>query len=363
MKRSIILSGSLLATLASATAAIPAHAVSSTTTSRMEITGTDDDAEAIRAAIEERENEDSYSQMWSRAQQKKLSESLSEALNPASQPAFVSAQERAQKCFPWMWEGGQRDRLALSIAAQLCLKSNLDKDLQLSQMGSSIESLADSQLYIFNTQFELMRARGEGQMPMQGTPSASGNVSVLGKQVWADTARAPQIRWEKSFQLLNFDQSQQLPFAIGPVPASATVGARGTAGAKFVAILNVGNGNVSAIPTADIDGYAFGGVDIKVVKGGVDAQIGIVQDTIEIKGGIGLVIDPTTLPPRLVYSASASGYNTFAGLNGDVAIVAKTTFQIPGFGNSFRYPLFTYPGFKAQGFMFSERIEPTPVKF
>ncbi len=328
-----------------------------------EISGTPEEAEKIRSAVETRDNDLNASNMWARVQQSTLKKSFSRSEAPALQHDFVSATERAEKCFPWAWEGGQRDRVAIATAAQVCLKSTLKPFTDLSQMGASVDAMNDNLLFLFNTQFELLRARAEAKMPMQGAPNVTANVSILGQQVWSESAQAPSLNWNQDFKILNFDKSRSIPFLIGPVPGSATLGARGTVNATFRAELNAGNGNLYVVPSTDLDGYAFGGVNMKVVKGGVEADLALLQSTFNLKAGVALAIDPTVFPPQLMYSAVASGHNSFSALDGKVDLVARTAFQIPTLGNEFRYSLVSYPGFEGSGFIFSETIEPTPVKF
>jgi hypothetical protein len=327
-----------------------------------EISGSPEEAEAIKSSVSQRHSDQNFVNMWQRGQQNSLKKSLLESPKTLSSP-FLNASEFKEKCFPWMWEGGQRQRLAVATAAQLCLRAELDANTGAQQAASSIDALGDAELYAFNQQFQLARVRAEGRMPLQGAATAEADVSVLNKQVWSDSVTAPEVQWSKSFRLLNLDKTKTTSFLIGPVPASVTVGARGTIDAKFSARITIGNTEAAAIPTVKVDGYAFGGIDLQLVKGGVESDINLVDERMNIYGRVGLLIDPTTTPPQLLYAAEAAGNNNISALKGRVDLVAKTKFQIPGLGKQFRYPIFQNEGFSASGYMFKETIAPTPVTF
>jgi hypothetical protein len=351
MKKELLITASVLFSF---TSAAPALAM---------LSGTPQEAEDIRSALVTRNNDLEASQMWSRIQQNKLKRNFQQSEAAPLQLEHISANTRAEKCFPWAWEGGQRSRIAVATASQVCLKSKLDPSADLSQMGASIDAMNDNLLFVFDTQFEILRARAEATMPMQGSTNASGNVSILSQQVWTDFAEAPSLKWNKIFNVLNFDKSKAVPFMIGPIPASATIGARGTVSTAFEANLNVGNGNIHITPSVDLDGYAFGGVDLSLVKGKIEAALEILKNTVDLKAAMGLTVNPVAFPPQLTYAATTSGHNSFSAINGDVVLLANTSFEIPSFGNEFRFPLVSYLGFKASGFIFSEKIDPTPVQF
>jgi hypothetical protein len=337
--------------------------LSTATLGLAEITGSAQDARAMQKAIQKQEAAIASEAMWTRAQQRKLTQSLQNSeYFPFSQDA-ISLQEASEKCFPWTWEGGNRNRVAVASGAELCLKANLQAGSDLSKMNSRIEAISDTQLFLLATQFDLARAHANATMPLQGAPAVAASVSVLGKQIWTGKAEAPTLNWSKSSKLLSIEKSKSVVVMIGPVPATVTIGARGSVSASFTANLNMNNGNVRAVPVAEMDGFAFGGIDLKQAKGAIEGNLHILQSTTDLHGSIGIALNPATTPATLVYAATASGHNSTEALQGKLELTAETTFDIPGYGKSFRYPLYSHPGYRASGYMFLHRIDPTPIKF
>jgi hypothetical protein len=263
----------------------------------------------------------------------------------------------ASKCFPSRWSGGTKGGFALEVESEFCLSSTLGQQIPIQEMNTQVKGKSSANGELMGRPVSFVRVQGSAVAPVSGTPRAEAAVMVLGYEVWSDSIEAPEIRWDRNFTMLNFDESVSLPFNIGPIPATVGAGVRANLDANITAALAIANARASFAPEIKSSGYAQVAVDVRVAKGGVEAELEFLNDALRIEGAAGLGLDTTAFPPTVVYVAEAKGHNDMSALNGHINVFA----EFLNGGNRFERELFSWPGYEQSKVLFSQSIRPTPV--
>lgn len=267
---------------------------------------------------------------------------------------ILGAQET---CWPHAWSSGDGARFAVNVASELCLRGRFGKDVPVSDMRTSILAQSAGNGTILDANLNLYAARAEAIMPLSGTPTAEAEVLALGYQVWVESITAPELEFERSFTLLNFDQAISAPFRIGPVPATVAAGVRARLDANVRGVLAIANARGELVPELRSGGYAQVAVDALVAKAGVEGELEFLNDTLRLDGVVGLGVDATKFPPTVYYAGAAKGTNSLSALSGGITLYA----QMLGNGNRFQNRFFEWEGYRNDGELFSATLDPVPL--
>jgi hypothetical protein len=164
---------------------------------------------------------------------------------------------------------------------------------KLSPSDVDLHGEAHAGVYLASHQIDVLSATADAHVG--GSKSnAQLTVSVLGQSVYS-LNQPIQTSWSKSDQVSKtVDYSVPFSFNLGPIPISAKVGARGSAGVSYIFTASTVPPFASAqfIPNVGIDAYGQIGVDIKIADAGVSATLQLVHFTLTLGGQVGLLSDP-----------------------------------------------------------------------
>src|SRR5262249_14754113 len=125
----------------------------------------------------------------------------------------------------WRWVLGQPKFVAASVDGKLEAKAGAE--------GLSVLGEGNAGGYVAKRKFNALGVQASAGVPPDGDSSVSVRVSVLGQTVFNQSPRV-KAGWKLERELGQpFDQRAKIPFAIGPVPCSLTIGAKGRVGVKL----------------------------------------------------------------------------------------------------------------------------------
>jgi len=234
---------------------------------------------------------------------------------------------------------------------------------------------ANAGIYLVGQDFRLLDANAH----LSSTPN-SNNVDVT-----LNLAGDSLINFHKSdassvplddHKEKSIDESVGFYVAIGPIPVSVKVGAKGTIGYEPHA--HVANRIVHAEfdPFVSVAAYAQAGVDIVIAGAGANASLTLLQDTLTIAGEVGMrgkFYDPITVPGFETYQGQTVRYfneatrpyvyywvditNDITAMSGDISIYAYIYVPCICFDvfekKEFNYSLVHWDGLHAGGSLFS----------
>jgi hypothetical protein len=164
----------------------------------------------------------------------------------------------------------------------------------LSPQVVDLKGEAHAGVYLVNNKIEVLTATAAVHAGGGASSNAQLTVSVLGQNVY-NLNQPIQTSWSKTDTVSKtVDYSVPFSFDLGPIPISAKVGARGSAGVSYIFTVNAVPPFASAqvIPNAGIDAYGQVGIDIKIADVGVSATLQLLHVSLTVGGQVGLLSDP-----------------------------------------------------------------------
>jgi hypothetical protein len=171
------------------------------------------------------------------------------------------------------------------------------------------------------------------------SPGAAGclHMFLFGNEIAGGGDRAPQTGF-------NFSFTETQDFDLPPIPIwifEITLGASASVGVNASGTLAVTGFDVSIAPTATLGAHIFGGINLGIASGGVDARINLLNVSTPIKADAGWFIDtdPTACSADLKFSLNGQAQISAGG--GEVDLVAS--FGICPFCVDGSLPLISWP--------------------
>lgn len=317
------------------------------------------DAEVANHISDDLQNRQNKDLGLNRARMKAQKELLTKSVNPEVSGFFageVSSMNR--KCYPWDWSGGEYDKIAVDIFAELCLVSRFDEDLNVDSMESRVESRANAKIHIQENTYDGLDAEFSTSLPMQGSARANGTIRVMGYTIWSGSNKLPRTKFSKQFGPVHFEKSSPYNTVIGPLPITINLGVRSEAKLRFEASIHQNNVRALAIPDLNSEAFAIGGSDVWLLSAGVRADMTIIDDAITLEGKFGVNVLPTSNPLRFIYVGEVTGDNELAALSGNIILEVESAKEIPKYGDRFEYPVYSWEGFFQTDTLFNNRIGP-----
>ncbi|MBF0314053.1 MAG: hypothetical protein HQK50_03295 [Oligoflexia bacterium] len=262
----------------------------------------------------------------------------------------------SRKCFEWPWTGGDYNRLAIDVLAEFCLISNLDPTRPIEELNSQVKATADAVLHANNSVQPILNSYFKATAPMQGVASAEGSIQVMGYTLWNYNDALPEVEYRNSIPILNVEREFPYTFALGPFPITFKVGARGSGVVNIYARATYLNASAKLLPQINVDSYLWGGLDVWLLSVGLVGNLKVIKSDLDLTGKLGLSVDPTSWPLKVVYRGEALGVNSMEALNGAFGLQIESEIDIPYFGRNFEYPLYTFEGFRQSATLFNEVV-------
>jgi hypothetical protein len=180
-----------------------------------------------------------------------------------------------------------------------------------------------------------------------GAGRATLNVRVMGQSIF--NLDQTSTTWSLSKSLSKtFDYGTSIHFSIGPIPISGKLGARGSAGVRFVLGLRQAHATAQIIPNVTAKVYAQVGVDIGIASAGVGGELTLLKDELTFGGEIG--IDADRLRGSYI-SEHFYALNHLEMLAGRLYLFARVNYLIGS--KEWDLTLWNWSGFRVDGYLFN----------
>lgn len=152
------------------------------------------------------------------------------------------------------------------------------------------------------------------------------------------------------------DKSYEVSFAVGPIPVSATLGARGTVGMDYELSADTLKVMTSVTPSFELVAYAQAGVDMRVVEVGAGSSLTIIDAELPLVGSLEIVdaTNPGGSFGSGTYVSEFSGATTIEALAGRVYLYAAYFNPFCWCDDRAEAELFDWNGFSDSGTLFYE---------
>jgi hypothetical protein len=234
---------------------------------------------------------------------------------------------------PFHKELGNRKIAAIVLDAKLETKG--------SKQGVSVQGDASADAFLIGRQISLLRASSSVNMPEKGDGRARVTISIGGRTVFNKEVALKENFTKKDELSKSFDQGVSFRFALGPIPMSVKLGARGSAGIRYF----IGTHHLAAeaqfVPFARVVAYAECTVDLVVAKGGARADLKLLDFELRAGGSLAVKVDPSK---GLLLEEHAYISSNLEMLSGQVVIVAEINLLFTK--KHFEKTLWKFAGFK-----------------
>jgi len=210
----------------------------------------------------------------------------------------------------------------------------------------TVEGEAKAQAAIFSFETDLLRATAKAHAVEEGELTAEIKLSVIGFDVWNPSLPPGIASWSKTDTFTRpFDYNKKFHFTIGPVPMSATVGARGDISLKYFVGLRPFNAQADINPSVYSEAYVEAGVDLFLAEAGAGGALTLLNDKLNIYAEIGIDGDDK----GIFYYKHLSATNEFSALDGRLYLYAKIDAPWPFDDKKWTYDLWNWKGVSAKG--------------
>ena len=261
------------------------------------------------------------------------------------------------RCRKHSYQNGDKSRFHVDVQSSVCVSAQMGKDIPIDSMGTSLTAQSIGNATILDGEVNLYAAMADARLPLVGSPEAKAEVLVLGYQVWSGRAAAPELDFQRSFTLLNFEKEMTAPFKIGPIPAKVTAGVRARLDTELTGALAFVNARASLEPVLASSGFVQVAVDVLVAEAGVEGNVEFLNERMNLQGAIGVGVDTNPSTPLVFVAGGATGDREFESINGGVKLFAKFKGQAKGYENEF----FKFPGTNGREQMFDVKFGPIPL--
>ena len=243
---------------------------------------------------------------------------------PPARPGLSATKERAatelvcptcpsgpllDKTRSWHYSAGSNDVISGYLKGKLTLRGWVGV-AQLKGETRAGGWLFGNEVRLLRMDSELMAGSGSNRVRIM--------LSVAGQQLLnVNQSRIARLDGSSSKEQ-PIDEGTTIPFSIGPIPVSVTLGVQGRAGLGYQYALEDGGVDSDLGPFVDTRAYARAAVDLKVAGAGVEGNLTMLKNGLQLAGDIGT--RATVARPHLYYAFS--GHNELTLLKGRISAIA-----------------------------------------
>jgi len=253
----------------------------------------------------------------------------------------VNPQVGAAVTKEWSFELGDPSLFAVNGGVKLRVEGTAN--------ASTISGEARFGGALFNHPRELLRLMGSCSSPSAGSMNTQFSVFFDGKSVYNYNQNQPAPMEKSDSFSKDFDFPYTYRFSVYDVPMSATIGIRGTVGARYWFQLQPLSAVGFIYPSANVKGYAEAGPDLEnVAKVQAGGDLTLLKDSMTLGAIVELKINGTTPPSFEKWYAC---YNDLQALSGDLYV--KGCVDVPVFGEACaKKKLWDWQGVHTSGYVF-----------
>jgi hypothetical protein len=233
----------------------------------------------------------------------------------------------------WSQSYGSKDSVGASFSGELNVNG--------SAVGVNASGVARASGAILGKEWDLIRVTGNMNAPKAGGGTVKVNLYVVGFGDTAFTSASGNFSRQ-------VDVSHKFRFSVGPIPMSAKLGVRGTAGVQYGVALKPAGVNVQLTPKVHVAAYGQGGVDVGVAEGGIGAELTLLSKSLQI-GVDGEVID---VQGKNALKARCYAVGSVAALSGRLYAYAKVDVWL--WEDEWQWTIWNYEGFRKDFTLFDE---------
>jgi hypothetical protein len=184
----------------------------------------------------------------------------------------------------------------------------------------------------------------------KGTSRANLHVYLLGQHV-INLDKSGTTAWNLSdSKTHSIDVHSDFHFSIGPIPMSARLGAKGSAGIRYLLAVRPAHATVQVIPFVDARVYVQAAVDLGMVSGGGKGELVLLKSELRIGADLDVNVDPAKGP---YFAEHVYAHNQMDMLSGKISAWAKVSYFIGS--HEWHYDLWSWKGLKVNGYLFNEQ--------
>jgi hypothetical protein len=242
----------------------------------------------------------------------------------------------------WDYWLGSQDTIGAELSGQINVTGS---DQGVSANGSSRASGA-----ILGDEWDLVRVTGNVNAPKSGLLSAKVDLYVVGvgdTSLIDQSVNQPVLNASGS-QMRPLDVHQDFHFSVGPIPMSARLGVRGSAGVQYAVTLHPVQAGVTLQPKVQVDAYGEGGVDLDIASGGIGCDLELLHDEVQFGTQAGIITDASG--PALQAHCYAS--DSLEALGGRLYAYAKIDLGI--YDKEWDWDIWDFEGIKKDFTLFDD---------
>jgi hypothetical protein len=233
----------------------------------------------------------------------------------------------------WNQSYGSRDTVGASFSGELNVTGT--------DGGVNASGVARASGAILGKEWDLIRVTGNMNAPKTGGGTVKVNLYVVGIGDTAFTNLSGNFS-------RSIDVNQKFRFSVGPIPMSAKLGVRGSAGVQYGVALKPAGLNVTLTPKVHVAAYGQGGVDIAVVEGGIGAELTLLSKSLQL-GVDGEVINNG---PGNALKARCYAAGSVTALSGRLYAYAKVDVWL--WEDEWQWTIWDFEGFQKNFTLFDE---------
>lgn len=233
----------------------------------------------------------------------------------------------------WNHGFGSRDTLGASFSGEINVNGT--------DQGVNANAVARASGAILGKEWDLARVTGTMNAPKAGGGTVKVNLYVVGLGDTSFTSISGNVSQR-------VDVSEKFRFSVGPIPMSARLGIRGSAGVQYGMALKPAGLNVSLKPKVKVDAYGQGGVDVLIAEGGIGAELTLLSNSLEL-GVDGELISEGA---GTALKARCYGAGSLEALSGRLYAYAKVDVWL--WEDEWQWDIWNYEGFKKDYTLFNE---------
>lgn len=223
--------------------------------------------------------------------------------------------------------------------------------------ATKVEGSAGATGAVFGLAFDILDTSIAARTYPDGSVDAKLSGKIMGFDIFsgsAGTMKRHSLKLADSNfkQVFNLEESVIAIVAVGPIPLTMEIGARGGGTIDYQYALAGLKADGIVKPQIFVEGFASVGVNLAIVGAKVEAALTILEDEIEAGGHV----DVRQQGQNLGIVAMASIYNTFETLSGDINLVVW--FYVPRWGwvpwvkKELEHTLFSWDGVRSRGSLY-----------
>lgn len=252
----------------------------------------------------------------------------------------------------WNFPLGEATKIGAELAANIRLAGD--------EKGAEAFGEGAVTTLLYNKRFDIANLVGKYSTPAKGNMNGELAFRFFGAIIYTKkhegaainiSARENGGKWEKGV-----DNSVKYRMMIGPVPVSATIGAAGLAYYDWGLTLAPIKAMANMTPGADLKVYAQLAIDIEIATAGVEGNLILLKDNLELRAEAGL--DIANLSDPVIYF-TADSFNNLEALAGNIGAFVES--YVPRFGvppwqkKKWGHEIYAFSGYKTKSNLFNFR--------